>query len=70
MNYCVLVHISKSTISFWYQQEGAPFEPLSLNEGNALPMYFYANENDFILPAFNKIPKKFFFNLILKFYYF
>ena len=51
MNYCVLVHISKSTISFWYQQEGAPFEPLSLSEGNALPMYFYANENDFILGA-------------------
>ena len=51
MNYCVLVHISKSTISFWYQQEGASFEPLSLSEGNALPMYFYANENDFILGA-------------------
>ena len=49
MNYCVLVHISKSTISFWYQQEGAPFEPLSQSEGNVLPLYFYANENDFIL---------------------
>lgn len=49
MNYCVLVHISKSTISFWYQQEGTPFEPLSQNEGNVLPLYFYANENDFIL---------------------
>ncbi len=49
MNYCVLVHISKSTISFWYQQEGTPFEPLSQSEGNVLPLYFYANENDFIL---------------------
>ena len=49
MNYCVLVNISKTTISFWYQQEGTPFEPLSQSEGNVLPLYFYANENDFIL---------------------
>ena len=49
MNYCVLVHISKSSISFWYQQQGAPFESLSIKEGNVMPLYFYAKDNDFIL---------------------
>jgi len=49
MRYCVLVQISKSNISFWYQQEGAPFEPLSQKEGNTLPLYFYANDNEFVL---------------------
>ena len=49
MNYCVLVHISKSSISFWYQQQGAPFEALAIKDGNVMPLYFYAKENDFIL---------------------
>ena len=49
MNYCVLVQISKSSISFWYQQQGAPFESLAIKEGNVMPLYFYAKENDFIL---------------------
>ncbi len=49
MNYSVLVHISKSFISFWYQQQGAPFEPLAIKEGNVMPLYFYAKDNDFIL---------------------
>lgn len=49
MNYCVLVHISKSSISFLYQQQGAPFEALAIKDGNVMPLYFYAKENDFIL---------------------
>lgn len=49
MNYCVLAHISKSTISFWYQQQGVSFEPLADKEGNTLPLFFYANGNEFIL---------------------
>ena len=49
MNYCVLVHISKSSISFWYQQQGSPFESLAIKEGNVMPLYFYAKDNDFIL---------------------
>ena len=49
MNYCVLVNISKTTISFWYQLENAPYETLSQKEGNELPLYFYANGNEFIL---------------------
>lgn len=49
MSYCVLVNISKSAISFWYQQQGSSFQPLSQNDGNVLPMYFYANGNEFVL---------------------
>ncbi len=49
MSYCVLVHISRNSISFWYQQQGSPFEPLSKDEGNIMPLYFYANENEFVL---------------------
>jgi hypothetical protein len=49
MSFCVLVHISKNSISFWYQQEGAPFEPLAIKDGNNMPLYFFAKENDFIL---------------------
>ncbi|MEI6853187.1 MAG: hypothetical protein WCL06_10105, partial [Bacteroidota bacterium] len=52
MNYCVLVHISRSTISFWYQQEGVSFEPLAQKEGNIVPLYFYVNSNDFIVGSF------------------
>jgi hypothetical protein len=49
MSYCVLVNISKSAISFWYQQQGSIFQPLSQNDGNVLPLYFYANGHEFIL---------------------
>ncbi len=49
MSFCVLVHISKNSISFWYQQQGAPFGPLAIKDGNNMPLYFYATENDFIL---------------------
>lgn len=49
MSFCVLVHISKNSISFWYQQQGAPFGPLAIKDGNNMPLYFYAKENDFIL---------------------
>jgi hypothetical protein len=49
MNFCVLVHISKNSISFWYQHQDAPFGPLAIKDGNDMPLYFYARENDFIL---------------------
>lgn len=49
MSYCVLVNISKSAISFWYQQQGSSFQPLSQKDGNVLPLYFYANGNEFVL---------------------
>ena len=49
MSFCVLVHISKNSISFWYQQQDAPFGPLAIKDGNDMPLYFYARENDFIL---------------------
>lgn len=49
MSFCVLVHISKNSISFWYQQQGAPYGPLAIKDGNNMPLYFYAKENDFIL---------------------
>lgn len=49
MSYCVLVNISKCAISFWYQQQGSSFQPLSQKDGNVLPLYFYANGNEFVL---------------------
>jgi hypothetical protein len=49
MSFCVLIHIGKDSISFWYQQQGAPFGPLSIKDGNNVALYFYAKENDFIL---------------------
>ena len=54
MRYCVLIHMSRTSISFWYQQQGAPFESLAKIEGNVVPLYFYVNCNDFILGTFAK----------------
>lgn len=52
MNYCVLIHLSRTSISFWYQQQGVPFEPLAKKEGNVVPLYFYVNGNDFVVGKF------------------
>jgi hypothetical protein len=54
MNYCVLIHLTRTSISFWYQQQGTPFEPLAKKEGNIVPLYFYVNGNNFIIGKFAK----------------
>lgn len=47
MNFCVLVKISRRTVSFWYQSDGSPYAPLLIKESNEVPLYFYVNGNDF-----------------------
>lgn len=47
MKSCVLVKISKQTLSFWYQIEGEAYASLSFKEGNEVPLCFYVNGNDF-----------------------
>jgi hypothetical protein len=59
MNYCILIQLSRTSISFWYQQQGSPFEPLAKNEGNVVPLYFYVNCNDF---SFGRFAKEHFLN--------
>lgn len=54
MKSCVLVKISKQTLSFWYQIEGGDYAPLSLKEGNEVPLCFYVNGNDFKVGSFAK----------------
>jgi len=54
MNFCVLIKISRTSITFWCQQQAAIFEPLARKEGNVIPMYFYVNGNDFIVGKFAK----------------
>ena len=48
MDFCVLVKISKRTISFWYQTGKSLYAPLIINETNHIPLCFYVNGNDFI----------------------
>lgn len=52
MKYCVLVKISKHSLCFWYQLEGSEYSPLSMKEGNNIPLCFYVNGNDFNLGQF------------------
>ena len=48
MDFCVLVKISKRTISFWYQAEENLYAPLIINDTNIIPLCFYVNGNDFV----------------------
>jgi hypothetical protein len=48
MNFCVLVKISKRSVSFWYQTDKSPYAPLIIKDSNEVPLYFYVNGNDFI----------------------
>ena len=50
----VLVKVSKQTLSFWYQIEGGNYAPLSLKEGNVVPLCFYVNGKEFSIGAFAK----------------
>jgi hypothetical protein len=52
MRSCVLVKISKQTLCFWYQIEGGDVAPLSIKEGNEIPLCFYVNGNDFSVGKF------------------
>ncbi|WP_158797874.1 hypothetical protein [Pedobacter sp. L105] len=48
MKFCVLVKISKRSVSFWYQSDSNAYAPLKMRESNEIPLYFYVNGNDFI----------------------
>lgn len=48
MNFCVLIKISKQSVSFWYQTEGNTYFPLTIKDSNEVSLYFYVNGNDFI----------------------
>jgi hypothetical protein len=54
MKSCVLVKVSKQTLSFWYQIEGGDYATLSLKEGNVIPLCFYVNGNEFNVGSFAK----------------
>lgn len=54
MKSCVLVKVSKQTLSFWYQIEGGDFATLSQKEGNVIPLCFYVNGNEFNVGSFAK----------------
>ena len=54
MKSCVLVKVSKQTLSFWYQIEGGDYAALSLKEGNVIPLCFYVNGNEFNVGSFAK----------------
>lgn len=47
MNFCVLLKVSKRSVTFWYQSERSPFAPLIIKDSNIVPLYFYVNGNDF-----------------------
>lgn len=48
MEFCVMIKISKRSVSFWYQFDGNAYAPLRIKESNEIPLYFYVNGNDFI----------------------
>ena len=52
MRSCVLVKISKQTLCFWYQIEGGDVSPLSIKDGNEIPLCFYVSGNDFSVGKF------------------
>jgi hypothetical protein len=52
MKYCVLVKISRQNLTFWYQMDGGDFAPLSIKEGNEIPLSFYVSGNDFKVGRF------------------
>jgi len=54
MKSCVLVKISRQTLAFWYQIEGADYASLTFKEGNEVPLCFYVNGNDFEIGSFAK----------------
>jgi len=54
MKSCVLVKVSKQTLSFWYQIEGGDYATLSQKEGNVIPLCFYVNGNEFNVGSFAK----------------
>jgi hypothetical protein len=54
MKSCVLVKVSKQTLSFWYQIEGEEYSSLSVKEGNEIPLCFYVNGNEFEIGSFAK----------------
>jgi len=54
MKSCVLVKVSKQTLSFWYQMEGGDYAALTFKEGNVVPLCFYANGNEFSIGTFAK----------------
>ncbi len=54
MKSCVLVKVSKQTLSFWYQIEGGEYATLTLKEGNVIPLCFYVNGNEFNVGSFAK----------------
>ncbi|MBP1631178.1 MAG: hypothetical protein H6Q15_2071 [Bacteroidetes bacterium] len=54
MDFCVLIQLSRTSISFWYQLNGAHFEPLCRKEGNVIPLYFYVKDSEFSIGKFAK----------------
>ena len=54
MKYCVIVYINRSSVSFYYQQNGSKALPLDFIEGNQLPLYFYINNGNFSFGSYAK----------------
>lgn len=48
MKFCVLVKISRRSVSFWYQSDRNSYAPLCMRESNEVPLYFYVSGNDFM----------------------
>lgn len=47
MNYCVVVRISRQSVSFWYQADGKRYSPLIIKGTNEVPLYFCVEDNQF-----------------------
>lgn len=54
MQYCVIVNISRSQISFFYQQRSGKVMPLEFDGVNVHPLYFYLHNNNFSFGTFAK----------------
>jgi len=47
MEFCVVVKISRRSVTFWYQTEGRRYSPLALKGSHEVPLYFYVDNNQF-----------------------
>lgn len=47
MKFCVVVKVSRRTVTFWYQTEGKRYCPLAMREGNTVPLYFCVDNSGF-----------------------
>jgi hypothetical protein len=47
MNGCVVVKVSRRTVTFWYQTDGQRYSPLLMKGAQEAPLYFYVENNQF-----------------------